>query len=185
MLLSTGSVLRVVVNSDPPLGTWNPLQQRLAARVEQACGGRSECGYPQVNTPRRTMETLSRHQVIVRPHLRVVPPLQALTPPAGVTVLVRGRLRGVVFLFLLRLKRRFHFPLSRRLALPSRSLSPSCTCGACSAERRLGDMASRVAIPKMLMFSLKTRLGLTPDFRGLHEATANTSLAFHAGEMPR
>ena len=47
-------------------------------------------------------------------------------------------------------------------------------------------MASRLVIPKMLLFSLKARLGLVLDGRAQHESTANTSLEFHAGEvMPR
>ena len=47
-------------------------------------------------------------------------------------------------------------------------------------------MASRLAIPKILLFFLKTRLGLALDYNGQYETTANTSLEFHAGEvMPR
>ena len=80
------------------------------------------------------------------------------------------------------------------LALPQRlcvsnelfalALSTSCVCGACSADRRFGDLGSGLAIPKMLIYNLKTRLGLAQDWTGIHESTANTALQFHAGDMP-
>ncbi|CAN0379871.1 unnamed protein product, partial [Ectocarpus sp. 12 AP-2014] len=45
---------------------------------------------------------------------------------------------------------------------------------------KLGDMASLVGIPKMLLYSLKVKLGITPDLDAALETTANTSLDFHA-----
>lgn len=36
---------------------------------------------------------------------------------------------------------------------------------------------------KLMLFGLKTKLGLMPDFAGMKESTANTSLEFHAGDQ--
>ncbi|CAN0273128.1 unnamed protein product [Ectocarpus sp. 12 AP-2014] len=41
-------------------------------------------------------------------------------------------------------------------------------------------MASMVVIPKMLLSSLKVKLGIVPDLDAALETTANTSLDFHA-----
>lgn len=38
-----------------------------------------------------------------------------------------------------------------------------------------------VAIPKMILHSLKVKLGVLPDLDAALEVTANTSLDFHAG----
>ncbi|CAM9760681.1 unnamed protein product [Ectocarpus sp. 12 AP-2014] len=46
-----------------------------------------------------------------------------------------------------------------------------------------GDMASMVVIPKMLLSSLKVKLGIVPDLDAALETTANTSLDFHAGRL--
>lgn len=46
----------------------------------------------------------------------------------------------------------------------------------------LGDMASRLFLAKLMVLSLKIKLGVTPDFDGMKESTANTSLEFHAGD---
>ncbi|CAM9770733.1 unnamed protein product, partial [Ectocarpus sp. 13 AM-2016] len=48
---------------------------------------------------------------------------------------------------------------------------------------KLGDMASLVGIPKMLLYSLKVKLGIIPDLDAALETTANTSLDFHAGRL--
>eukprot|EP00752_Nemacystus_decipiens_P006247 g5634.t1 len=48
---------------------------------------------------------------------------------------------------------------------------------------KIGDMANRLFLPKMMLSVLKVKLGLLPDFEGMHEATANTSLVFHAGRL--
>ncbi|CAB1111476.1 unnamed protein product [Ectocarpus sp. CCAP 1310/34] len=48
---------------------------------------------------------------------------------------------------------------------------------------KLGDMASLVGIPKMLLYSLKVKLGIIPDLIDALETTANTSLDFHAGRL--
>lgn len=45
----------------------------------------------------------------------------------------------------------------------------------------LGDYASRVAMLKMMVHSLKIKLGLVPDLNGNFDSVANTSLEFHAG----
>lgn len=47
---------------------------------------------------------------------------------------------------------------------------------------RIGDMGSRLFIPKMMTYNLKAKLGITPNFSGMHEANANTSLVYHAGD---
>ena len=36
-----------------------------------------------------------------------------------------------------------------------------------------------------MMYSLQAKLGVIPDFLGMHESPANTSLVFHAGDFPR
>lgn len=46
---------------------------------------------------------------------------------------------------------------------------------------RLGDFSSRLSIPKLLVYTLKKKLGVLPDFEAELEATANTALAYHAG----
>lgn len=43
-------------------------------------------------------------------------------------------------------------------------------------------MGSRLFLAKMMLFSLKIKLGIMPDFDGMKESTANTSLEFHAGD---
>eukprot|EP00752_Nemacystus_decipiens_P007044 g6317.t1 len=48
---------------------------------------------------------------------------------------------------------------------------------------KMGDMADRLFLPKMMLYNLKVKLGLVPDFLGMHEANANTSLVFHAGRL--
>eukprot|EP00903_Cladosiphon_okamuranus_P013499 g12573.t1 len=48
---------------------------------------------------------------------------------------------------------------------------------------KIGDLASRLFIPKMMMYNLKAKLGVTPNFSGMHESTANTSLVYHAGRL--
>lgn len=50
------------------------------------------------------------------------------------------------------------------------------------ATDSLGDFVSRVAIIKMLVHSLKTKLGVVPNLKDNLESTANTSLEYHAGE---
>eukprot|EP00903_Cladosiphon_okamuranus_P013500 g12574.t1 len=48
---------------------------------------------------------------------------------------------------------------------------------------KFGDLASRLVIPKMMIYNLKAKLGVTPNFSGMHESTANTSLVYHAGRL--
>lgn len=46
---------------------------------------------------------------------------------------------------------------------------------------RLGDLSSRVLAPMMMVYSLKKKLGVIPDFEKDVERTGNTALAYHAG----
>ena len=57
-------------------------------------------------------------------------------------------------------------------------------CVVCNQHDRIGDMANGLFLPKMMMYNLQMKLGLVPDFMGMHEVTANTSLVFHAGGFP-
>ena len=34
----------------------------------------------------------------------------------------------------------------------------------------------------MMLYNLQAKLGIVPDFMGTHEANANTSLVYHAGD---
>lgn len=77
------------------------------------------------------------------------------------------------------------FALKKTLTFPSRSVTVFARVGACSAAHRFGDLASGLAIPTMLTYNLKTRLGLAQDWAGMNESTANTALEFHAGERCR
>ncbi|CAM9409361.1 unnamed protein product, partial [Hapterophycus canaliculatus] len=47
----------------------------------------------------------------------------------------------------------------------------------------LGDWSSRVGMVKFMLHGLKSKMGLVPDFEGMKETTANTSLEFHAGRL--
>lgn len=46
---------------------------------------------------------------------------------------------------------------------------------------RLGDMQSRLFIPMILVYILKKKLGVIPDFEEELESTSNTALQYHAG----
>ncbi|CAM9134879.1 unnamed protein product [Pylaiella littoralis] len=48
---------------------------------------------------------------------------------------------------------------------------------------KMGDFGTRLGFPKMMLEMLKAKLGVVPDFRGMKESTANTSLEFHAGSL--
>lgn len=48
---------------------------------------------------------------------------------------------------------------------------------------RIGDLMSRISLLKMLNYSLKKKMGATPDFEADFESTANTSLEYHAGDQ--
>ncbi|CAM9960416.1 unnamed protein product [Ectocarpus sp. 6 AP-2014] len=47
----------------------------------------------------------------------------------------------------------------------------------------MGDLSSKLSVPKLLLGTLKEKLGVLPDFRALRETNANTSLEFHAGRL--
>ncbi|CAN0407534.1 unnamed protein product, partial [Ectocarpus sp. 8 AP-2014] len=47
----------------------------------------------------------------------------------------------------------------------------------------MGDLSSKLSVPKLLLSTLKEKLGVLPDFRTLRETSANTSLEFHAGRL--
>ena len=46
----------------------------------------------------------------------------------------------------------------------------------------IGDFSTRFALAKFLFYTLKTKLGVIPDFEVELEGTANTSLTYHGGE---
>lgn len=46
---------------------------------------------------------------------------------------------------------------------------------------RLGDLNSKLAVPRMILYSFKKKMGVIPDFESELESTANTSLVYHAG----
>ncbi len=46
----------------------------------------------------------------------------------------------------------------------------------------MGDFGGRLSFPRMMVNTLKTKLGVYPDLRRMRESTANTSLEYHAGD---
>lgn len=73
-----------------------------------------------------------------------------------------------------KISRPFFFFLLFLLAAPKR-----CTR---SAVHSVGDVASRLAIPRLVSYVLKKKLGLVFDREGLKESNCNTSLEYHAGD---
>lgn len=50
---------------------------------------------------------------------------------------------------------------------------------------RIGEMSSRLFLLKMMVVSLKEKLGVYPSLNKEKETSANTSLVFHAGDFRR